>query len=174
MCERVQAAREEGIDLRAQAVLFRTGHDSDLLELELTRRGIPFVKYGGLRFLEAAHVKDLIALLRLVDNPADELSWFRVLQLLDGVGPTRARRMLQALRGEPQTGAGPRAEPAAEGPSPAPARRDSPAFLRPPRSFPRVRANMPMRCSARSRRRPPKRRRRPSSSWSGCARRSRR
>ena len=74
MCERVLAAREEGIELRAQAVLFRTGHDSALLELELTRRGIPFVKYGGLRYLDAAHVKDLLALLRLVDNPADELS----------------------------------------------------------------------------------------------------
>ena len=80
-------------------MLFRTGHDSDLLELELTRRGIPFVKYGGLRYMEAAHVKDLIALLRLTDNPADEVSWFRVLQLLDGVGPTRARRVLDALRG---------------------------------------------------------------------------
>jgi len=98
VCERVLAAREEGMELRAQAVLFRTGHDSDQLELELTRRGIPFVKYGGLRFIEAAHVKDLIALLRLSDNPADEVSWFRVLQLLDGVGPTRARRVLDALR----------------------------------------------------------------------------
>jgi DNA helicase-2/ATP-dependent DNA helicase PcrA len=99
VCERVLAAREEGIDLRAQAVLFRAGHDSALLELELTRRDIPFVKYGGLRYLDAAHVKDLLALLRLVDNPADELSWFRVLQLLDGVGPARARRILDALRG---------------------------------------------------------------------------
>jgi DNA helicase-2/ATP-dependent DNA helicase PcrA len=98
VCERVLAAREEGMELRAQAVLFRTGHDSDLLELELTRRGIPFVKYGGLRYLEAAHVKDLIALLRLTDNPADEVSWFRLLQLLDGVGPIRARRALDALR----------------------------------------------------------------------------
>ncbi len=98
VCDRVIAAREEGMDLRRQAVLFRTGHDSDLLELELTRRGIPFVKYGGLRFLDAAHVKDLIALLRLVDNPADEVSWFRLLQLLDGVGPIRARRVLDALR----------------------------------------------------------------------------
>jgi DNA helicase II / ATP-dependent DNA helicase PcrA len=98
VCERVLAAREEGMDLRMQAVLFRTGHDSDLLELELTRRGIPFVKYGGLRYLEAAHVKDFIALLRLTDNPADELSWFRLLQLLDGVGPIRARRVLDALR----------------------------------------------------------------------------
>jgi DNA helicase-2/ATP-dependent DNA helicase PcrA len=105
VCERVLAAREEGMELRAQAVLFRTGHDSDLLELELTRRGIPFVKYGGLRYLEAAHVKDLIALLRLAENPADELSWFRVLQLLDGVGPIRARRVLDALR--PSTGGAP-------------------------------------------------------------------
>ena len=73
---------------------------------ELTRRRIPFVKYGGLRYLEAAHVKDFIALLRLTDNPADELSWFRLLQLLDGVGPTRARRVLDTLRasekGSPQ------------------------------------------------------------------------
>jgi DNA helicase-2/ATP-dependent DNA helicase PcrA len=99
VCDRVLAAREEGMELRAQAVLFRTGHDSDLLELELTRRGIPFVKYGGLRYLDAAHVKDLIALLRLTDNPADEVSWFRLLQLLDGVGPIRARRVLDALRG---------------------------------------------------------------------------
>jgi DNA helicase-2/ATP-dependent DNA helicase PcrA len=101
VCERVLAAREEGMDLREQAVLFRTGHDSDLLELELTRRGIPFVKYGGLRYLEAAHVKDFIALLRLSDNPADEVSWFRLLQLLDGVGPIRARRALDALRPSP-------------------------------------------------------------------------
>ena len=97
VCDRVLAAREEGVELRAQAVLFRRSHDSDQLELELTRRGIPFVKYGGLRYLEAAHVKDLIALLRLTDNPADEVSWFRLLQLLDGVGPTRARRVLDAL-----------------------------------------------------------------------------
>jgi len=98
VCDRVIAAREEGMELRTQAVLFRAGHDSDLLELELTRRGIPFVKYGGLRYLDAAHVKDLIALMRLTDNPADEVSWFRLLQLLDGVGPIRARRVLDALR----------------------------------------------------------------------------
>jgi DNA helicase-2/ATP-dependent DNA helicase PcrA len=101
VCDRVLAAREEGMELRRQSVLFRTGHDSDLLELELTRRAIPFVKYGGLRYLEAAHVKDLIALLRLADNPSDELSWFRLLQLLDGVGPIRARRILEALRPTP-------------------------------------------------------------------------
>jgi ATP-dependent DNA helicase UvrD/PcrA len=98
VCDRVLQAREEGMELRAQVVLFRASHDSDLLELELLRRGIPFVKYGGLRYLEAAHVKDLIALLRLATNPADEVSWFRVLQLLDGVGPVRARSILEALR----------------------------------------------------------------------------
>jgi DNA helicase-2/ATP-dependent DNA helicase PcrA len=98
VCERVLAAREEGVDLRAQSVLFRTSHDSDLLELELRRRAIPYVKYGGLRFLEAAHVKDFIALLRLLENPSDEVRWFRLLQLLDGVGPARARRVLDALR----------------------------------------------------------------------------
>ena len=70
MCERVLEAREQGMDLRQQAVLMRTSHDSDLLELELARRQIPFVKYGGLRYLEAAHVKDLIALFRLAENPA--------------------------------------------------------------------------------------------------------
>ena len=97
VCERVLEAREQGMELRAQAVLMRASHDSDLLELELTRRQIPFVKYGGLRYLEAAHVKDLIALFRLVDNPANELSWFRVLQLLEGVGPVTARRVLDSL-----------------------------------------------------------------------------
>jgi DNA helicase-2/ATP-dependent DNA helicase PcrA len=97
VCDRVLAAREEGMLLREQAVLMRTGHDSDLLELELARRRIPFVKYGGLRYLEAAHVKDFLALLRVADNPADEMSWFRVLQLLDGVGPARARRAVDRL-----------------------------------------------------------------------------
>jgi DNA helicase-2/ATP-dependent DNA helicase PcrA len=97
VCERVLEAREQEMELRRQAVLMRAAHDSDLLELELARRQIPFVKYGGLRYLEAAHVKDLIALFRLVDNPANELSWFRVLQLLDGVGPVTARRVLDLL-----------------------------------------------------------------------------
>jgi DNA helicase-2/ATP-dependent DNA helicase PcrA len=99
VCERVLDAREQGTDLRRQAVLMRTSHDSDLLELELSRRQIPFVKYGGLRYLEAAHVKDLIALFRLLENPAGELSWFRILQLLDGVGPVTARRAMEPLIG---------------------------------------------------------------------------
>ena len=94
ICERVLDAREQGMDLRRQAVLMRTSHDSDLLELELARRQIPFVKYGGLRYLEAAHVKDLIALFRLLDNPDNNLAWFRILQLIDGVGPASARRAI--------------------------------------------------------------------------------
>ena len=88
---------EAGVALRDQAVLFRTAHHSDLLEVELRRRNIPFVKYGGLRFLEAAHVRDLLAALRVLDNPRDELAWYRLLQLLDGVGPAGARRAMEAL-----------------------------------------------------------------------------
>jgi DNA helicase II / ATP-dependent DNA helicase PcrA len=102
VCDRVLDARERGALLREQAVLMRASHDSDLLELELARRDIPYVKYGGLRYLEAAHVKDFLALLRLADNPADRLSWFRWLQLLEGVGPALARRVLEAL--EPDAG----------------------------------------------------------------------
>jgi DNA helicase-2/ATP-dependent DNA helicase PcrA len=94
------------VALRQQAVLFRSAHHSDLLEIELRRRGIPFVKYGGLRFLEAAHVRDLLAALRLLDNPRDELAWYRLLQLLDGVGPAGARRAMVAL-GVTEVGADP-------------------------------------------------------------------
>jgi len=92
--DRVLAHYEQGIPLRRQAVLFRAAHLSDSLEVELTRRNIPYHKYGGLRFLEAAHVKDLVAFLRLLENPRDELAWFRVLQLMDGIGPTTASRVI--------------------------------------------------------------------------------
>ena len=83
--------------LKEQAVLVRAAHHSNLLELELGRRRIPYVKYGGLRFVEAAHVKDLLAAFRLADNASDSLAWFRLLQLHEGVGPTIARRVLAAL-----------------------------------------------------------------------------
>ena len=95
--DKVLAAREQGMLLREQAVLARTGHDTDLLELELSRRGIPYRKYGGLRYLDAAHVKDLLASFRLVERPGDQLAWFRLLQLIDGVGPGRARRACDLL-----------------------------------------------------------------------------
>ncbi len=89
---------EQGIPLRKQAVLFRAGHLSDSLEIELTRANIPYHKYGGLRFLEAAHVKDLVAILRIVENPRDEIAWFRVLQLLDGIGPSTASAAMQHVK----------------------------------------------------------------------------
>ena len=97
VCRTVLRHREEGVPLHQQAVLFRAAHHSDLLEVELTRRNIPFVKYGGLKFMEAAHVKDALALLRLLENPWDEVSWFRVLQLPDGIGPATARRLMDRL-----------------------------------------------------------------------------
>jgi DNA helicase-2/ATP-dependent DNA helicase PcrA len=97
VCEQILAHREEGIVLKEQAVLVRAAHHSNLLELELGRRRIPYVKYGGLRFVEAAHVKDLLAAFRLADNASDSLAWFRLLQLHEGVGPTIARRVLAAL-----------------------------------------------------------------------------
>jgi DNA helicase-2/ATP-dependent DNA helicase PcrA len=95
--ERVLESREAGTLLKSQAVLFRSSHHSAGLELELTRRNIPFVKFGGLKFLEAAHVKDLLACLRWVENPGDRVAGFRVLQLLPGVGPVTAGRVLDAL-----------------------------------------------------------------------------
>jgi DNA helicase II / ATP-dependent DNA helicase PcrA len=88
----VLAAREAGQLLRHQAVLFRASHHSDRLELELVRRNIPFVKYGGLKFLEAGHVKDLLAVLRWSDNPRNRIAAFRCLQLLPGVGPSSAAK----------------------------------------------------------------------------------
>ena len=97
VCDEVLRLRESGLDLRDQAVLFRSGHHSAHLELELARRDIPFVKYGGLKFLEAAHVKDLLSLLRVLDNPGDELAWNRVLRMLDGVGPATTTRVLTDL-----------------------------------------------------------------------------
>lgn len=97
VCDAVLGRVEEGVNLHQQAVLFRTGHHSDALEIELSRRNIPFIKYGGLRFVETAHVKDMVALLRLVVNVADEISWLRVLQLFDGVGPAAARKFVREL-----------------------------------------------------------------------------
>jgi DNA helicase II / ATP-dependent DNA helicase PcrA len=97
ICARVLAAHESGLRFQDQAVLVRTASHSDLLEIELSARGIPFVKYGGLRFTEAAHVKDFIAAARIVTNPADDLAWFRLLRLHEGIGPVLARRVIDAL-----------------------------------------------------------------------------
>jgi len=97
VADEVLARREEGLRLRAQAVLFRASHHSLQLELELGRRNVPFVKFGGLKFLEAAHVKDLLACLRWAENPRDRVAGFRVLLLLPGVGPKTAARALDAM-----------------------------------------------------------------------------
>ena len=92
--EQVLSNREEGSRLKEQAVLFRTSSHSGPLEVELTRRNIPFVKFGGLKFLDAAHVKDVLALLKFVENPRDRVAGFRVLHLLPGIGPASAQRIL--------------------------------------------------------------------------------
>jgi DNA helicase II / ATP-dependent DNA helicase PcrA len=97
VCSRVLEAREVGVSLKSQAVLFRTAHHSGQLEIELTRRNIPFVKFGGLKFLEAAHVKDLISILRFAQNPRDRVGGFRVLKLLPGVGPAAAADILDMM-----------------------------------------------------------------------------
>jgi DNA helicase-2/ATP-dependent DNA helicase PcrA len=95
--ERVLENREGGTALKHQAVLFRASHHSGPLEVELTRRNIPFVKFGGLKFLDAAHVKDVLAFLRFVENPRDRVAGFRVMQLLPGVGPAAAQRALDYM-----------------------------------------------------------------------------
>ena len=94
VCAEVLKRREASVPLRRQAVLFRSGSHSDILEVELTKRKIPFVKYGGLKFLEAAHIKDLLGVLRWADNPRNALAAFRTLQLLSGMGPVNARAAL--------------------------------------------------------------------------------
>src|SRR5690242_4612696 len=94
VCTRVLDAHEGGTALRDQAVLVRAAHHSDLLEIELTARKIPFVKFGGLRFTDTAHVKDFVAAARILVNPADDLAWFRLLRLHEGIGPAHARRVL--------------------------------------------------------------------------------
>ena len=93
---RVLANRETGAALKAQAVLFRASHHSAALELELTRRNVPFVKYGGLKFLDAAHVKDAVALMRFAENPRDRVAAFRVALLMPGVGPKLAETLVAA------------------------------------------------------------------------------
>ena len=101
VAEKILENRERGILLKTQAVLFRASHHSAPLEIELTRRNIPFVKFGGLKFLEAAHIKDVLAFLRWAENLRDRVSGFRVLQLLPGVGPATAARLLDQVAEDP-------------------------------------------------------------------------
>ncbi|HSW07547.1 ATP-dependent helicase [Aquabacterium sp.] len=97
VAERILAHREQGLRLKRQAVLFRASHHSAMLELELTRRNIPFVKFGGLKFLEAAHVKDMLSVLRWAENPRNRLAGHRVALLVAGIGPASARRLMDAM-----------------------------------------------------------------------------
>ena len=100
--EQVLANREVGVPLKNQAVLFRSSSHSGSLEVELTRRNIPFVKFGGLKFLDSAHVKDLLAVLRFAQNPRDRVAGFRLLQMLPGIGPQTAGRILDTICADPE------------------------------------------------------------------------
>ncbi len=122
---RILERREAGVPLRQQAVLFRSSHHSDALEIELGRRNIPFVKFGGLRFLEAAHVKDSLACLRWAENARDSLAAFRVAQLLPGMGP----RLADALFRHVSAAGLPLAPAMTSFDPPAAARADWPAFV---------------------------------------------
>jgi DNA helicase II / ATP-dependent DNA helicase PcrA len=97
ICTEVLKKREASVPLKRQAVLFRSASHSDVLEVELAKRKVPFVKYGGLKFLEAAHVKDLLGVLRWADNPRNALAAFRTLQLLPGIGPVHASAAIEQL-----------------------------------------------------------------------------
>ncbi|SDA66033.1 ATP-dependent helicase [Mesorhizobium qingshengii] len=97
VCDAILAEREAGTALKSQAVLFRASHHSGPLEIELTRRNIPFVKFGGLKFLDAAHVKDVLAVLRFAENPRDRVAGFRVLQLMPGIGPSAAAQIVETM-----------------------------------------------------------------------------
>lgn len=97
VADKVLENREEGVKLKQQSVLFRASHHSGALEVELTRRNIPFVKFGGLKFLDSAHVKDMLAALRFAQNPRDRVAGFRLMQLLPGVGPSTAQRVIDQM-----------------------------------------------------------------------------
>ncbi|MCJ8151968.1 MULTISPECIES: ATP-dependent helicase [Shinella] len=122
--EQVLANREIGLTLKQQAVLFRTSSHSSALEIELTRRNIPFVKFGGLKFLDAAHVKDILAVMRFAQNPRDRVAGFRVLKLLPGIGPQTAGRILDTMAADPEP-----LQSLAEVPPPAKTGDDWPAFI---------------------------------------------
>ena len=97
VADKVLENREEGVKLKQQSVLFRASHHSGALEVELTRRNIPFVKFGGLKFLDSAHVKDMMAALRFAQNPRDRVAGFRLMQLLPGIGPSTAHRVIDQM-----------------------------------------------------------------------------
>jgi DNA helicase-2/ATP-dependent DNA helicase PcrA len=106
--QKVLELREQGVPLDRIAILFRSGYLSFDLEIELNKANIPFVKYGGFKFIETAHIKDLVAYLRVLENPRDAVAWNRILLLLDGVGPRTAEKVIDdilARRANAETGA---------------------------------------------------------------------
>lgn len=97
IAERILELREEGVPLSDMAVLFRSSFSSFDLEIELNKANIPFIKFGGMKFIEAAHVKDVLAFLRIAQNPRDFVSWYRVLLLHEGIGPKKAQIIMDAI-----------------------------------------------------------------------------
>jgi DNA helicase-2/ATP-dependent DNA helicase PcrA len=122
--DRVLEHRESGLRLTSQAVLFRASHHSAALELELARRNVPFVKFGGLKFLEAAHIKDVVSVLRWAENPRNRLAGYRTALLVAGIGPATVQRLLNEMDGSPEPAR------ALASFSPAPSARDDWALLR--------------------------------------------
>ena len=98
IAESILHAKEQGVPFRSQAVLMRSSHHSQKLEIELSKRNIPFEKWGGIKFLEAAHIKDVLSVLRWLENPRDEVAAMRMFRLLPGVGPSGAMRLIDQLR----------------------------------------------------------------------------
>lgn len=97
ICQRIMELREEGVPLNEIAVLFRSSHHSFDLEIELVKQGLPFIKRGGFKFIETSHVKDVLAHLRVIQNPRDAVSWNRLLMLIEGVGPKKSQAIIGAL-----------------------------------------------------------------------------
>lgn len=97
IADKILELREEGLALKDIAVLFRSSWHSNDLEIELTARNIPFVKYGGIKFVEAAHIKDLMSYLRIAYNTADQVSWLRALLLIPKIGPKTASKIIQSI-----------------------------------------------------------------------------
>ena len=99
IAERIMALEDEGVPLQTIAVLFRAAHQSQALELELNKRRIPYEMRGGLRFFERVHIKDMLAYVRLIANPADEVSWYRILATHEGIGDVTARKIIEQMSG---------------------------------------------------------------------------
>src|SRR5712692_2201427 len=119
VAQRVLELREEGVPLGEIAVLFRSSFHSFDLEIELSRRNIPFVKRGGFKFVETAHFKDILAHLRVVENPRDAVSWNRLLLLIEGVGPKKSQALIESILAKEANGLDALREAAAKGSGPS-------------------------------------------------------